>query len=133
MDRSAVLFRRANLVAALLFFFSATLQFNDPDPFQWIAIYLSASMVSAFAAGKKERLPWYLPAAVGIVALVWGLAIASHSLGWGPLRHMFDAWEMKNAAVEENRESIGLFLVVAWMAFLTVASARRRRVERPAS
>jgi hypothetical protein len=122
-----VTFRRACLAAALVFFFCASLQFNDPDPIQWVAIYTAAAVVSAVAAGRSERLPWYVPAVVGVAALAWSLTIAPHALAWTPLRHMFDAWEMKNVRIEENRESVGLFLVVGWMTFLTIEAVRRKR------
>jgi hypothetical protein len=120
-------FRRASVVAALLFFFSASLQFNDPDPIQWIAIYTAAAMVSAVAAGRPRSLPWLVPALVGAVALVWGAFIARIAVGKIPLTSMFRSWEMHDLVVEENRESFGLFIVAAWMAIVAVLCARARR------
>ena len=121
-----MLFRGLSLVAALLFLFSVALQYNDPDPIQWMAIYGAAAAVSAAAALRRERLPWYVPAVVGVVALVWALTIAPHALGRVPLSSMFQAWEMKNTVIEENRESIGLLIVAAWMAVLAVDGLLRR-------
>lgn len=126
-------FRRSCLVAALLFFFSAALQYNDPDPIQWMAIYVAAGVISVLAAGSRRRMPWYVPALVGFAALVWALTIAPHALAWNPLRHMFDSWEMKNVIVEENRETMGLFIVTAWMVIVTIVVARRSPATAPSS
>lgn len=119
-------FRVASLVAALLFVFSLALQINDPDPLPWIAVYGAAALAAVAAARAPGRLPWPLPAAIGAAALVWGLRLATRSLGVEPPGRMFEAWEMKNVAVEESRESIGLFLVAAWMLVLVAASLRSR-------
>src|SRR5258705_12743747 len=125
-------FRRSSLVAALLFFFSAALQYNDPDPIQWMAIYVAAGVVSLLAARRGDRMVWYVPALIGFAALLWGLTIAP-ALAWNPMRHMFDSWEMKNVVIEENRESLGLFIVTAWMVIVTIACARRSPQAAPTS
>jgi transmembrane protein TMEM220 len=38
--------RFLDLTMALLFAFAAALQFNDPDPIRWIAIYGAACVLS---------------------------------------------------------------------------------------
>ena len=42
--------------------------------------------------------------------------------------HMFDAWEMKNTAIEEAREASGLLIVAFWMAVIAVWSRRSLHV-----
>lgn len=42
-----------NLFLTALFLLSAALQWNDPDPFFWIAIYLCAAVICGFAAFEK--------------------------------------------------------------------------------
>lgn len=116
---------RASLVAALLFFFSAALQLNDPDPIQWIAIYAAAGLVSAYAAFRPRAYPRGLPAFVGLAALIWAATIAPHALGRVSLLRMFESWEMKNVVVEENRETFGLLIVAAWMALLVATRVRK--------
>ena len=124
-------FRGLCLVAAILFVFSAALQYNDPDPVQWMAIYLAAAAVSAAVALRSRRPPWFVPTVVGVAALVWALTIAPHALGRIPLSRMFQAWEMKNTVVEENRETIGLLIVVFWMAVIVLEGLLRRPRPRP--
>lgn len=42
-----------NLFLTGLFLLSAALQWNDPDPFFWISIYLSAAVICGFAAFER--------------------------------------------------------------------------------
>jgi hypothetical protein len=45
-----------NLCLTALFVFSAIVQFNDPDPLLWVALYTSVALICGFAAfGKYNR------------------------------------------------------------------------------
>jgi len=110
---------------ALLFVFAAAVQYNDPDPLRWMAIYLAAAAACVLAL--LGRLRWFVPAAVGLVALAWAATLAPHVLGHVRMGEMVEAWEMKDVRVEEGREMYGLLIVAAWMAVLTVAGWRRPR------
>lgn len=111
-------------VMTLLFALAVAVQYNDPDPLGWMAIYGAALVVSALAAWRPGFAPWACPAAVGAIALVWAATIAPRALGKVPLGQMFSRWEMKNVAVEENREMFGLLIVAVWMVVLALASRR---------
>jgi hypothetical protein len=111
-----VVFRMLNGLMAVLFAVAAVVQFNDPDPLRWVAVYGAALTVSILAA-VRGSVPVALPATVGGIALAWGLLLVGRS--GATLRiyqDMFDAWEMTDASVEEAREAIGLFIVFFWMA-----------------
>ena len=109
---------------AALFGFSLAVQYNDPDPGRWMLIYgLAGVACLLFIAG---RCYWPLFAAVGAAALAWSCLLAAHSAGRVPLSELFEAFEMKDARVEEAREMYGLLIVTAWMAVLTFRSCRRR-------
>ena len=112
--------RAFNRLMCVLFLLSVVVQWNDPDPLRWVAIYGAAFVVSTIVA-LRGRVPIAAPLAVMVVALTWALM----SLGAGPAAdaysHMFDAWEMKSAPVEEAREASGLLIVAAWMFVLVVA------------
>ena len=123
--RPSALFRTVNAVMALLFVFAAAVQYNDPDPLRWMAIYLAAAAACVLAL--LGRLRWFVPAAVGLVALAWAATLAPHVLGHVRMGEMVEAWEMKDVRVEEGREMYGLLIVAAWMAVLTVAGWRRPR------
>jgi len=122
-----MILRILNTLMALLFAFAASLNFNDPDPVQWVGIYGAAMALSALAAWRPLLLPWYAPAIVGGIALAWAASIAPRALGKIPLGQMFASWEMKNSVVEENREMFGLLIVAAWMVVLVVARLRAGR------
>src|SRR5262245_29125641 len=113
------MFRALNAGMALLFLFASVVQYNDPDPLRWVAIYGVACLASIMAAGGRPFHP-AVAAGVAAVALIWILAIIFQGQGGAAYRHMFDAWEMTAANVEEARESVGLLIVAAWMTALAV-------------
>jgi glucan phosphoethanolaminetransferase (alkaline phosphatase superfamily) len=107
-----------------LFVFAAVVQYNDPDPLRWLAIYLSAATASILYV--LGRLRWYIPMLVGLIALAWAATLASSV--WGVVRpsQLFEAWEMANTTVEEGREMYGLLIVALWMVVLVIATLKRR-------
>jgi hypothetical protein len=109
---------------ALLFLFAAVVQYNDPDPLRWIAIYGAACLASSMAAAGRPFRPAVV-AGIAVVALLWSVAIMFQGQGGGDYLHMFDAWEMTATNVEEARESVGLLIVAAWMTVLAVWRPRR--------
>jgi len=116
--------RLAHAVMALLFFFGAAVQWNDPDPARWMAIYLGAAIACLLTALGRGH--WALAALVGAVALAWAATLAPAVLGKVEPTELVDAWEMKDARVEVGREMYGLLIIAAWMG-LTVVTERRRR------
>lgn len=119
--------RLLDLTMVLLFVLAAALQYNDPDPIPWVAIYLAAALVSLTAA-RGRRIPRRLAATVAIFAIGWAALIAFRGPALSEYGHMFDAWEMKSPAVEEAREASGLVIVAAWMTVLFVRARRRTPV-----
>ena len=104
------------MVFGLLFLLGAAVQYNDPDPLRWISIYLAASLTSF--ARVRGRLPWVVPAIVGLCALAWAATLAPQVLERGEFTAMFGAWEMANDNIETSREFWGLITISAWMAAL---------------
>jgi hypothetical protein len=107
-----------------LFLLGAAVQYNDPDPLRWMAIYLAAAVSSAFAA--RGRVAWQLPAAVALVALIWAATLAPAVIGSVEPGELVAAWEMKDERVEEGREMYGLLIIAVWMALIVTVEARRR-------
>ncbi len=100
---------------AVLFAVAVVVQFNDPDPLRWVAVYGAALAVSTLAAARGS-VRVVLPAVVGGIALAWSLFLAENSgATLRTYQHMFDAWEMKNTSIEEAREATGLLIVSFWM------------------
>jgi hypothetical protein len=116
--------RLAHGLFAALFLLGAAVQYNDPDPLRWMAIYLGAAVSCVLAALGRTR--WPLPAVVGLIALVWAAVLASDVLGAVRPGELVGAWEMKDARVELGREMYGLFIIAAWMGVIVVTELRRR-------
>lgn len=115
--------RWANWVMCALLLLAVVVQLNDPDPLQWVAVYSAAFGVS-LVSGARGRVPVAAAVLVAAVAVLWGASIMIGGPGAGEYPHMFDAWEMKSAPIEEAREASGLLLAGAWMLVLTIAQLR---------
>ena len=116
--------RIASGLMAVLFFICVALQYNDPDPVQWMAIYGAAAIVSTLHAWRGRVLV-ALPVFVAVAAVVWGAYIATHIHGPFQWHHLAETMHAGTPQIEESRESLGLFIVAAWM--IVVALARGSR------
>ena len=112
----------ANVLMALLFFVSALLQYNDPDPLRWAALYGAACV--ACCLRRAGRIAWMFPALVGGVALIWAASLAPHVLPNMRFDDLFETMKAATPAIEENRELLGILIVAAWMGVLAVTSLR---------
>lgn len=110
---------------AALFLFAAAVQYNDPDPLRWMAIYgLAALACVLFLAGRPPR---WAPALVGVVALAWAGTLAPGVVGRVSIGELFQSYRMLSEPVEEAREMGGLLIVAAWMGALRLAGVRPAR------
>ena len=107
---------------AVLFLIAAALQYNDPDPLRWMAIYGLAALACLLALAG--RLPRPVPAAIGLAALAWAATLAPGVVGRVSIGELFESYAMKSEPVEEAREMGGLLIVGAWMAVLALRGAR---------
>jgi hypothetical protein len=104
--------KTATVVMACLFALCIAVQYNDPDPVVWMALYLVPLVLSLRAFGGRADLWLNLVAGVGysLAALLW----APH----------YAAGYLDN---EEAREAGGLLVSGLWMGFLAWKGWRRRR------
>jgi hypothetical protein len=121
-----MVFRTFSGLMALLLAFAASVNFNDPDPVRWVAIYGIACAVS-IATAIAGGVPAAVSALIAAIALVWGLWLAARVPSLEVYTHMFDEWEMKSPTIEEAREACGLFIVAAWMAVVAAVAWRGAR------
>jgi len=113
------LLRAVNLLAGLCFVTSAALQWNDPDPLRWAAMYLAAAVACLlFHRGRMHRA---IPVAVGAVALVWALVLAPEVIGKVAPGELVQSMRASGPLIEMGRELGGLALIVVWMAALALA------------
>lgn len=104
-------------VFAILFALCVALQYNDPDPFEWIAIYGFAMLVSvAFAAGRPLRFTGF---SVALIALVWAAYLVPGF--WGKLDsagQLVATMKAEQPQIELAREFGGLLIVALVMVVL---------------
>jgi len=96
---------------------SAALQFNDPDPLYWIAVYAgAAAVIAATAIGHFSRF-WAALVAGGAVA---GMLMTAPGfltwLGSGDYAALWGQMMAGKPYVEESREFLGLAIVLAALA-----------------
>jgi hypothetical protein len=105
---------------AAIFVLAVVVQYNDPDPLYWMALYLPAALLSGLAfLGHFRPRPTLLAAAVYLaLALYWAPA-------FGQARpESFSAWQMGTVADEEVREAAGIALCALWTAVLAWRTRR---------
>ena len=108
--------RILTVLMALYFLYAVAMQYNDPDPLQWMAIYGAAALACVLALAR--RLWRWFPVGVALVAAVWAATLAPGVIGHVAPRDLFAKAGMLTPRVEEAREMLGLLIVVVWMAFL---------------
>ena len=116
------IWKAADWIMLLAFVFAIAVQYNDSDPWAWVAIYGLAAGASTLALLGRGH--WVFPAAVASVSTAWALTIAPRVLGQVRFLDMFGAFEMESLAIEESREMYGLLLIAIWMVALAVRGAR---------
>ncbi|MBF0276952.1 MAG: transmembrane 220 family protein [SAR324 cluster bacterium] len=115
------LWKYLNIVMLVLFLLSVFVQYNDPDPLQWMAVYgLSALACLLYSI---NRLQWWVSSGIGTIALTWaGFLVPqiSDSTDEISVGAIFGTVEMKTVGVELSRELGGLMIVACWMALITI-------------
>ncbi len=99
----------------VLLVFAAVVQYNDPDPYAWLVLYLAAAGVS-FAAVWFPDL-WKIPAVVAVGAFVWAATLVP-TVTQTSFPDLFQSWEMMSREMEEGREFLGLLSVASWTTYL---------------
>jgi hypothetical protein len=118
-----VIFKGLCWLMAALFAICVALQYNDPDPIRWMAIYGAAMIVSIALPFRKTVA--FAGIAVGLVAAVWGILLLTGV--WGKMGFS-DLWlkmSEKGGAVEEGRESGGLLIEAVWLLLASAFRATR--------
>ena len=116
----ATWFKAVTWGMAALLFVCVALQYNDPDPVIWMAIYGAGAVASVLLPIKRPVAA--LAGVIGLVALVWAISLI-HSI-WGliELSDLTNKMSEKGGAVEVGREAGGLVIEGVW---LIVAAAYR--------
>jgi hypothetical protein len=119
-------FRYLSWSFALLLLLCAGLQFNDPDPVRWIAIYAGAAAISVILPLRLRLHP--VAVVVGMGAAIWCGYLAAPVVGLVSFSDLFTTMSEKSGLVERAREAIGTGLVSLWLA--SAATIAKRIVKR---
>jgi hypothetical protein len=119
-----------NLLFCLLFIFSAALQYNDPDPYLWVPIYLYGAVLCWLAFRNKYYPKAYLIGIFIYLAYAIYLFFARDGvLDWINKHNAEDIAATMKAEkpwIEETREFFGLIILVVVLAVDYFYSKRRR-------
>ena len=110
------MFKVFNLVFVILFLICAGLQWNDPDPYLWIPLYLLSALSCAYAfKGISAKRLNIFNIAVYSVYAVYLFVEQDGVLSWAT-EHHFDSLTQSMLAstpwIENTREFGGLFIML---------------------
>ena len=117
-----------NIVFCVLFIIFAGLQYNDPDPYIWMPIYLYSAVLCYLAAKHKFYPKAYLAGIIvyGAYALFL-LFDKTGVLDWVEEHHaesMVQTMKAEKPWIEESREFFGLVILIVVLAYNWIYSAR---------
>ena len=120
-----------NLICCLLFVFSAALQYNDPDPYIWIPIYMYGAILCWLAFRNKFYPRAYLVGIAVYIVYAVGLFFWKNGvLDWVTKHNAEDIAATMKAEkpwIEETREFLGLVILIVVL-IANYFYARRKKV-----
>ncbi|MEM6317920.1 MAG: transmembrane 220 family protein [Bacteroidota bacterium] len=99
-----------NILLSLLFVLFAYFQYNDPDPWLWITIYLFVAVISALSAAGKF-LTWLIRA--GILGCIIGMGmLLPDFIDWitNGAESITETMKTEKPHIELTREFLGLLI-----------------------
>ena len=121
-----------NVFFCFVFIVFAALQYNDPDPYIWVPIYLYAAVLCWQASHNKFYTKAYV-AGIIVYSLyaVYKIFDTNGLLDWINLHHAENITETMKAEkpwVEESREFFGLVILIVVLAIDLVYARKRKPV-----
>jgi len=106
-----------NIILALLFLLFAYFQYNDPDPWLWIAIYTAVATLCGLAAFGKHYAWASLTLLIGLV-VYWAILLPSFIswLGEG-MPTITGSMKAESPHIELVREFLGLLILILVLFF----------------
>lgn len=119
-----------NLIFCLLFVISAALQYNDPDPYIWIPIYMSGAVLCWLAFRNKFYPKAYLIGIIVYLLYAIGLFFWKNGvLDWMSKHNAEDIAATMKAEkpwIEQTREFFGLLILIVVLMINYFYSRKRR-------
>ncbi|WP_111594981.1 transmembrane 220 family protein [Chitinophaga dinghuensis] len=105
-----------NIIFVVLFVIFAGLQYNDPDPYVWMPIYLYAATMCFYAARKQfYRKLYLLGIAVYLIYAGYLFVTKDGVIDWATQHHaenIAQKMSAEHAWIEETREFFGLVICI---------------------
>jgi hypothetical protein len=106
-----------NLIFCILFILFAALQYNDPDPYVWVPIYMYTSVLCWLAFKNRYYPNWYI-AGIVIYTLYAAYKFFDKNGVWDWLtkhhaENITESMKAEQPWVEETREFFGLAILIA--------------------
>lgn len=105
-----------NLIFCLLFAFSAGLQYNDPDPYLWIPIYLYGTVLCWLAFRNKFYPKAYLAGIIFYLAYATYLFFTKDGVWDWMTKHNAEdiaaTMKAEKPWIEDTREFFGLVILI---------------------
>lgn len=109
-----------NIIFCLLFIVFAALQYNDPDPYVWMPIYLYAAVLCWLAAkGRYFTKAYLLGIAAYLIYAAYLAFVKNGLLDWISQHHAENIAETMKAEqpwIEQSREFFGLIILIVVLA-----------------
>lgn len=120
-----------NIIFAVIFVLFAALQYNDPDPYVWIPIYMYAAVLCFLAFRGKYYRGAYL-AGVVIYAAYAGYKFFDDNGVWDWMTkhhaaNIADTMKAEQPWIEETREFFGLVILIVVLLIDYFYSKKRSR------
>jgi hypothetical protein len=126
-----------NIFFIVLFVFSAALQYNDPDPWLWMPLYLYGAWLCWMAYRKQYRPVLFITGLVVYsVYAIYLLFDADGVLSWikeHEAENIVQTMKATKPWIEETREFFGLLLLIIALAVNTVWLRRKHTQLHPAA
>ena len=120
-----------NIFFIIIFLVAAFLQWNDPDPALWIAIYLAGAYL-CFTALRREINTWIYSTALclfGVLAL-YLFFVPNGVWSWLAEHNAANIAESMNADrpwIERTREFFGLLIIIVALGINMISYNKRKK------
>jgi Transmembrane family 220, helix len=121
-----------NLIFAILFLISAGLQYNDPDPYLWIPLYLLAAFLCFRAyQGRFLKLSYRIAIIIYSVYALYLFFDQNGVLSWANdhgAESLVQTMKADKPWIEETREFGGLFIMIFAISVNLIYSFRHKKM-----
>jgi Transmembrane family 220, helix len=109
-----------NIILSILFIIFAVLQYNDPDPFTWIPIYLFAAFLCWRASqGIHHRSLYIIAISIYMIYAIYLVFEKNGVISWASehaAESLVTSMKAEKPWIEETREFGGLLILIIAMA-----------------